>query len=58
MLIGGDDISSDIITLGRCFSMFVHIHTHFHSVLIGRNLTAKSVGSHKDIRGGIQIPES
>ena len=72
MLIGGDDISSDIITLGRCFSMFVHIHAHFHFVLIGGNLTAKSVarvknlhgihgksvGSHRGIRGGIQIPAS
>ena len=25
MLIGGDDISNDIITLGTCFSMFVCI---------------------------------
>ena len=58
MLIGGDDISSDIITLGRCFSMFVCIHAHFHFVLIGGNLTAKSVGSRRGIRGGIQIPES
>ena len=58
MLIGGDDISIDIITLSRCFSMFVHIHAHLHLVLIGGNLTAKSVGNHRGIRGGIQIPES
>ena len=25
MLIGGDDISNDAITLGTCFSMFVYI---------------------------------
>ena len=25
MLIGGDDISNDVITLGMCFSMFVDI---------------------------------
>ena len=25
MLIGGDDICNDIITLGTCFSMFVYI---------------------------------
>ena len=25
MLIGGDDISYDVITLGTCFSMFVYI---------------------------------
>ena len=24
MLIGGDDISNDVITLGTCFSMFVY----------------------------------
>ena len=29
MLIGGDDISNDVITLGTCFSMFVYIRTHF-----------------------------
>ena len=40
MLIGGDDISNDIITLGTCFSMFVYICTHFRFVLIGGNLTA------------------
>ena len=40
MLIGGDDISNDVITPGTCFSMFVYIRTHFHFVLIGGNLTA------------------
>ena len=29
MLIGRDDISNDIITLGMHFSKFVYIHTHF-----------------------------
>ena len=57
MLIGGDDISNDIITLGMCFSMFVYIHAHFCFMLIGRNLTAQSTGSHRGIGGGIQIPE-
>ena len=56
MLIGGDD-SNDVITLGTCFSMFVYIHAHFHFVLIGRNLTVQSMGSHRGIGGGIQIPE-
>ena len=27
LLIGGDDISNDVITLGTCFSMFVYIRT-------------------------------
>ena len=58
MLIGGDDISNNVITLGTCFSMFVHIRTRFHFALIGGNLTAKLKGSHRGIRGGIQISES
>ena len=29
MLIGGDDISNDVITLGTCFSMFVYILAHW-----------------------------
>ena len=27
MLIGGDDISNDVITFGMCFSIFVYIYT-------------------------------
>ena len=48
----------EVIALGTCFSMFVSIHAHFHFVLIGRNLTAQSIGSHKGIERGIQIPET
>ena len=58
MLIGGNDIMKDVITLGTCFLVFVYICTHFHIVLIGGNLTAKSTGSHRRIGGGIQIPET
>ena len=58
MLIGRDDISNDVITLGSCFSMFVYIRARFHFVLIGRNLTAQSTGSHRGNGGGIQIPET
>ena len=47
MLIGGNDISNDVITLAR-----------FRFTLIGRNLTAQSTGSHTGIGGGIQIPET
>ena len=57
-LIGGDDISNDVITLGTCFSMFVYIRARFRFALIGRNLTAQLKGSHRGIRGGIQIPET
>ena len=37
MLIGGDDISKDVITLGTSFSI-VYIRVRFHWVLIGGNL--------------------
>ena len=47
MLIGGHDIS-----------MCAYIRARFHFVLIGGNLTAQSTGSHRGIRGGIQIPET
>jgi len=57
MLIGGDDISNDIITLGTYFSMFVYTRTRFRFALIGKNLTAQSTGSHRGIGGGIQIPD-
>ena len=57
MLIGGDDISDDVITLGRCFSMFVHIRIRFHLALIGRNLAAQSTWSYRGIGGGNQISE-
>ena len=48
MLISGDDISNDVITLSTCFSMFVYIRTHFHFTLIGGNLTGQLIGSHRD----------
>ena len=40
-----------------CFSMFVYICACFHFVLIGGNLAAQSMGSHRGIGGRIQIPE-
>ena len=58
MLIGGDDISNDVITLGTCFSMFVYIRARFLFALIGGNLTAQSSGSHRAIEGGIEIPDT
>ena len=57
MLMGGDDISNDVIILGTCFSMFVYIRARFRYTLIGGNLTAQSTGSHRGIGGGIQIPK-
>ena len=58
MLIGGDDIGNDVITLGTWFSMFAYIRARFLFPLIGGNLTAQSTGSHRGIGGGIQIPET
>ena len=49
--------SNDVITLGTCFSTFVYIRTRFRFALTDENLTAESKGSHKGIKGGIQIPE-
>ena len=57
MLIGGDDFSIDVITLGTCFSMFVYIRARFRFALIGENLTAQSTGSQRGMGGGIKIPE-
>ena len=53
MLIGGDDISSDVITLGTCFSVLGYIRARFSFALIGENLTAQSTGCHRGIGGGI-----
>ena len=52
MLIGGHDISYDVVTLGTCFSMFVYIRA------TGGNQTVQLTGSHRGIGGGIQIPET
>ena len=49
MLIGGDDISNDVSTLGTCFLMFIHILASFRFALIGGSLTAESTGSHRGI---------
>ena len=56
LLIGGDDLSNGVITLGMCFLMFVYIRARFRFALIGENLTAQSTRSHGGIGGGIQIP--
>ena len=58
MLIGGDHISNDVITLGTFFSMFVYIRARLLFALIDGNLTAQSSGSHGEIGGGIEIPKT
>ena len=37
MLIGGDDKSSDVITLGTCFLMIAYVRSRFRFALIGGN---------------------
>ena len=54
MPIDGDDI----ITLSRCFLTFVYIRANFCFALISGNLTAQLTGSHSEIGGEIQIPET
>ena len=58
MLIGEDDISYDVITLGTCFSTFVYICARFRFSLIHGNLTAQSTRSNRGIGRGIQILET
>ena len=55
MLIGRDVISNGVITLGTCFSMFVHVHARFRFTLISRNLSAQSTGSHRRIGHGFKF---
>ena len=38
MLVGGDDISNDVITLCTCFSMFVNIRTFEQAILYDNEL--------------------
>ena len=48
MVIAGDDITNDIITL----------RARFRFAMIEGNLTAQSMGSPQGIGGGIQIPDT
>ena len=56
-LIGRDDISNDVITLGMCFQCLFH-SCSFLLLAYLQNLTAQSTGSHGGIGGGIQITET
>ena len=58
MLIGGDFIRNDVMTLGTCFSMFVDIRARFRFALICGNLTAQSTARHRGSRGVIEISET
>ena len=43
MLIGGDDISNDVITLGMCFSMLVYILAHWFLLFADSRKSESSV---------------
>ena len=43
MLIGGDDIGNDVITLGTCFSMFVYILAHYFPLFADSQKSDSSV---------------
>ena len=58
MLIGGDGISNDVITLGWCFSWLLLFRARLPFALIGGNLAVQSTGNHGGVGGGIQIPET
>ena len=38
--------------------LIANIHAGFRLALIGGNLTAQSMGSYREIEGGIQMPET
>ena len=58
LLIGGDGLSNDVITLGWCFSWLLLFRARLPFALIGGNLAAQSTGNHRGVGGGIQIPET
>ena len=60
VLIGGDDISNDVITLSGCFHAFFNvclILARFHFALIGRNLTAQSTGATGELEAEFKFPQ-
>ena len=46
------------LPLARVFKVCLHSLSGFRFALIGRNMTAQLTGIHREIRGGIQIPET
>ena len=52
MVIGGDDISNDVITLGTCFSRSFSLRADW------RKFDSSVEGEPQGIGSGIQIPET
>ena len=60
MLIGGNDISNDVITP---WHVFFNVRSHSHSFQLRADwrkslVKAQSTGSYRGIKGGIQISET
>ena len=58
MLIGGDGISKDVITLGWCFSWLLLFRARLPFALIGGSLAAQSTGNHRGVGGGDSVASS
>ena len=58
MLIGGDDITNDVITFGACFHMVFNVCLQLYiCTLSALRWKISQCGASEGIRGGIQIPE-
>ena len=55
MLIGRDDKSNDVITLGKCFSMIVYVRSSRWLTDIFKQLSPRWTTG--DLKVGFQIPE-
>ena len=49
MLIGGDDISNDVITFGACFLVFFNVCLHLRSFPLCADWRLSPTGSHRGI---------
>ena len=61
MLIGGDDISNDVITLGTCFHVFFSVCLHSRSFPLSAELQKSDILVDREPQGNwrrIQIPET
>ena len=64
MLIGGDDITNDIITFGACFDVFFNVGLQLYICALSASRWLAEIwqisqcGATEGIRGGIQIPET
>ena len=57
MLIGGDDISDDVITLGTCFQCLVTFAFVSASRSLAEIWQLSQRGTKGELEGGLKIPE-